>query len=73
MELNLGSKLQGLLPGKLTVAPPEAKTNARYLSTNPREQPFLEFRLNEWLRLEHLADTFRSVRPPDLQSAMLLE
>jgi hypothetical protein len=26
----------------------------------------LEFRLIEWLRLEHFADPFRAVRPPDL-------
>ena len=29
------------------------------------EQPFLELRLNEWLKLEHLVDSFCTVRPPN--------
>jgi hypothetical protein len=51
------------------------RTHNTYRPT--QERPYLEFRINEWLTLEHLADSSRSVRPPDFiltetQRAMLI-
>jgi hypothetical protein len=64
MEPNLASKLQGCYPeSSQSLLQKPKRTHNTYRPTH--EQPFLEFRLNEWLRLEHLADPFRSVRPPE--------
>ena len=60
--------MQDLLPGKLAAAilpPSTAQKPKRNIYRPTHERPFLEFQLIEWLRLEHLADPFRSVRPPD--------
>jgi predicted GNAT superfamily acetyltransferase len=32
----------------------------------PRHRPALDFRLIEWLKLEHFSDPLRAVRPPHL-------
>ncbi|KAI9463684.1 P-loop containing nucleoside triphosphate hydrolase protein [Lactarius psammicola] len=62
--------IQDLLPGKLAVAPSPSSTIQKPRRTHntyrpTQERPFLEFRLTEWLKLEYLADPFRSIRPPE--------
>ncbi|KAN0133654.1 hypothetical protein V8E53_008378 [Lactarius tabidus] len=61
--------IQDLLPGKLAVAPPPSPTQKPKRMHNTyrltQDQTLLEFRLVEWLRLEHFADPYFawSLRP----------
>ena len=43
---------------------PNEKPKPKYRP--PRHRPALDFRLIEWLKLEHFSDPLRAVRPPHL-------
>lgn len=65
-------KLQDFLPGRLpgnelpsdpvSVEAEKEKSNSKHRLT--KDRPALDFRLIEWLKLEHASDTLRAVRPP---------
>ena len=73
--------LQDLIPGKLASAepPPLTVQKPEQIINRPTHQhPYLEFRLIEWLRREHLADPYRAVRPSyfilsEMQRATLVQ
>lgn len=69
---NLQDFLPGRLPGNELLADPASvdtekaieKPNAKYRP--PKERPALDYRIIEWLKLEHASDPLRTVRPPHL-------
>ena len=71
-SFNLQDFLPGCLPGNETPADlnnvdtemAAEKSNPKYRP--PKERPALDFRLIEWLKVEHKLDPLRSVRPPHL-------
>ena len=61
--------MQDLVPGKLADSdppPPAVQKAKRNVYRTTQECLFLDLRLIEWLQHEHLADSWCTVRPPDL-------